>query len=410
MNELNRIRDLAKETLEYATCDEMNRRRKLWNAHNSLHFTRPPIYIRAIPFDEFLNQKELVCENPYYRALEKDFLLNRYRMEIADDYIIEPFLTVRAVLASAPNGVYGVPAEMGEKAPGECAAFKPSIIKESDLDKLQVADYKVDEQATAKEYEKLSEAVGGILEIEVDRQGLLCGMWNNDISTILGKLLGMEPLMWDIYDRPEWLHKLLSFMQSKILMHMDQTEAANGFSLVNHQNQAMPYAEELQPPQAGKDPVKLKELWGYNASQEFTNIGPEAFKEFMFDYQKPILERYGLTAYGCCEDLTHDIPVLKSLKNLRRIAVSPFANVKKSAEQIGGDYIVSWRPNPSSAVSYGLDEDFVRKNLRETFDIFDANGCKFDITLKDVETVGGDENRIIRWTEIVREEIERRYH
>ncbi len=409
MNDLNRIRDLAKETLEYANCDEMNRRRKLWSAHNSLHFTRPPIYIRAIPFDEFLNQKELVCENTYYRALEKNFLLNRYRMKIADDYIIEPFLTVRAVLSSAPNGVYGLPAEMGEKAPGECAAFKPSVIKESDIEKLQVADYKVDEQATANEYDRLYDVVGGILDVEVDRQGLLCGMWNNDISTILGKLRGLEQLMWDIYDRPEWLHRMLSFMQSKILMHMDQTEAANGFRLINHQNQAMPYAEELKPPQAGKSPVKPSELWGYVASQEFTAVGPEAFKEFMFDYQKPILERYGLAAYGCCEDLTRDIPVLKTLKNLRRISVSPYADVRKCAGQIGGEYIISWRPNPSSAVSYGLDENFVRKNLRETFDIFDANGCKFDITLKDVETVGRDTNRIIRWTQIVREEIEHRY-
>ncbi len=409
MDELKRIGDLAKETLEYARCGEMNRRRKLWSAHNSLQFTRPPIYIRAIPFDEFFDHRELKCENPYYRSLEKAFLLNRYRMKIADDYIIEPFLTVRAALASAPNGVYGVPAEMGEKVPGGCAAFKPSVIQESDIEKLRVADYKVDEAATAKEREKLSDAVSGILDIEVDRQGLLCGMWNNDISTILGKLLGMERLMWDIYDRPEWLHRLLSFMQSKIMMHMDQTEAADGFRLLNHQNQAMPYADELKPPQAGKGPVKPGELWGYMASQEFTGIGPNAFKEFMFDYQKPILARYGLTAYGCCEDLTNDIPVLKSLKNLRRIAVSPFANVKKCAEQIGGDYIVSWRPNPSSAVSHGLDEDFVRKNLRETFGVFDANGCKFDITLKDVETVGGDENRIIKWTRIVREEIDRRY-
>jgi len=408
-DELTRIRDLAKETREYARCDEMDRRRELWRHHNSLHFTHPPIYIRAIPFDEFLDPKELVCETPFYRSLERAFLLNRYRMKLMDDYIIEPFLTVRAALKSAADGVYGVPAEMGEKIPGGAAAFAPSIINEEDIEKLQVADYEVDEKATEEEYCRLYEAVGGILDVVVDRQGLLCGMWANDISTILAKLRGLEQLMWDIYDRPEWLHRLLSFMQSKILMHMDQTEAAGGFRLINHQNQAMPYAEELRPPQANKGPVKPNELWGYMASQEFTNIGPAAFKEFMFDYQKPILERYGLTAYGCCEDLTHDIGVLKSLKNLRRIAVSPFADIKKCAEQIGGDYIVSWRPNPSSAVSFGVDEDFVRRNLRETFDIFDANGCKFDITLKDVETVGGDENRIIRWTQIVREEIERRY-
>ncbi len=129
----------------------------------------------------------------------------------------------------------------------------------------------------------------------------------------------------------------------------------------------------------------------------------------MFDYQKPILERYGLVAYGCCEDLTYKIDIIKSIENLRRIAVSPFADAKKCAEQIGNNYVLSWRPNPSTAVSFGVDEDYVRKELRKVFDIFDANQCVFDITLKDVETVSVDENALIKWTRIAREEIERRY-
>ena len=76
------------------------------------------------------------------------------------------------------------------------------------------------------------------------------------------------------------------------------------------------------------------------AAQEFTTFGPDMFEEFMFNYQKPILERYGLTAYGCCEDLTRKIGVIKKLRNLRRIAVSPFADPVKCAEQIGGDYVL----------------------------------------------------------------------
>ncbi len=409
MKDILRIRDLAKETLEYATSEEMHRRRAAWSRHNSLRFTRPLIYIRAIPFHEFLNPSELRCEDLYYRRLETDFLLNRYRMKIADDYIIEPYLTVRAALDSSPEGVFGLPATLGEKVAGGAAAFKPSLIQEEDIEKLRVADYRVDESATKQRFDRLYDAVGGILGVEVDRQGLLCGLWANDIAQFLAKLRGLEQIMWDIYDRPQWFHRLLSFMQSKILMHIGQTEAASGFRLINHQNQAMPYADELPPPQAGKPPVRVRDLWGFMAAQEFATIGPDAFKEFMFDYQKPIMERYGLVAYGCCEDLTRKIGVLKSLKNLRRIAVSPFADVRKCAQQIGGDYIVSWRPNPSTAVSFGVDEDFVRRNLRETFGILDANGCKFDITLKDVETVSGDGDAIIRWTRIVREEIDRRY-
>ena len=114
-------------------------------------------------------------------------------------------------------------------------------------------------------------------------------------------------------------------------------------------------------------------------------------------------------AYACCEDLTAKIPVLRRLKNLRRIAVSPFADVAKCAEQIGGDYVLSWRPNPSTACSFGVDEDFVRRDLRRVMDVFDENRWVWDITLKDLETTGGDPDAIVRWVAIVRDELEKRY-
>jgi len=112
-----------------------------------------------------------------------------------------------------------------------------------------------------------------------------------------------------------------------------------------------------------------------------------------------------MSAFGCCENLTGVIPYLRRIKNLRRIAVSPFAETRKCAEQIGKDYIVSWRPDPASMISTGLNEDFVRKYMREHFAIFKGNGNYFDITLKDVETVAHQPQNIKRWTEIVREEI-----
>ena len=410
MNDLTRIRELARETREFSESPEMNRRRALWTGHNSLSFTRPPIYIRAIPFGEYPESRDLHCTDPYLRSLEYQLLLNRYRMQLEDDTIIEPFLTVRAAVDVAKEGVYGMSAELEEKTGGIAAArYSPSIVEEEDIHRLHVLPYRVNEEETARRKERLEDALDGILGVAVDRQAPLLSMWQNDISTAIAKLRGLEQIMWDAFDRPEWLHSLAGWMSSQILRHLDETEQAGGLRLNNHQNQAMPYSRELTPPSASDRPVSAKELWGYMAAQEFTTFGPDLFEEFMFRYQKPILERYGLTAYGCCEDLTLKIPVIKTLKNLRRIAVSPFADAKKCAEQIGGDYVLSWRPNPSSACSMGVDEDFVRRELRSVMDAFDQNQCVWDVTLKDLETTSSDPTAVPRWTHIVREELERRY-
>lgn len=410
MTDIERVRSLARETRDFALSDEMARRRRLWTEHNSLSFSRPPIYIRAIPFHEYLKPGDLQCTDPRMRDLERHLLLNKYRMQLADDTVMEPFITVRAAVDEDPAGVYGLPAQLAERLQGILsAAYKPSIVEEEDVKKLQVRPYAVDEEQTRRRVEWHEEVLGGILDVAVDRQAPLCCMWNNDIATLLAKLRGLEQIMWDAYDRPEWLLELVGWMRDRILEHIDQTEAAGGFHLCNHQNQAMPYCRELEAPSTSDKPVSTKQLWGYMAAQEFTTWGPDMFEEFMFSFQKPILERYGLTAYGCCEDLTHKIPVIKQLKNLRRIAVSPFADVERCAQQIGRDYVLSYRPNPSSACSFGVDEDYVRRHLRRDMEILDGNDCVWDVTLKDLETTGGDPNAIVRWTAIIREKLERRY-
>lgn len=409
-NEKSYIRDLAKEVVEIGNSPIMNERRKAWSNHNELIFDRPLIYIRSIPFTHILPDKDLKCTTPEYRKLEREFLLNKYRLNIADDYIIEPYVTVDAHINTPAAGMWGVPCSLGEHVEADgSAAYNPSLLELSDIEKLEVYDYEIDEKKTAENYEKKYDILGDSIPIDINYQSHVLHMWQTDISTPLAKLRGLEQIMWDVYDEPEWLHQVLSFMQEKILLHLDQMEAAGTIKAINNQNQAMPYANSLVPPTFNTKVSSPKELFGYMAAQEYTSIGPDFFKEFMFDYQKPILERFGLVAYGCCEDLSQKIDIIKELKNLRRIAVSPFADVKKCAEQIGSDYVVSYRPNPATAVSMGIDEDFIRKDLRKNFDIFKQNNSIFDITLKDVETIKKDPNAIYTWTQIVRDEINRNF-
>ena len=137
MNDIERVRYLAKKTREFALSPEMERRRKLWTDHNSLHFTRPPIYIRAVPFHEYITSADLRCQDPGLRNLEWRFLLNQYYMQLSDDTIIEPFLTVGAALDIDPNGIYGLPASLYKTEQSvRAAAYKPVIIDEEDVKKL----------------------------------------------------------------------------------------------------------------------------------------------------------------------------------------------------------------------------------------------------------------------------------
>ena len=54
-------------------------------------------------------------------------------------------------------------------------------------------------------------------------------------------------------------------------------------------------------------------------------------------------------------------------------------------------------------VGYGFDEDRIRTILVR--DLTACKDCHVDITLKDVETVGGDPNRVRDWVTLTRRVI-----
>lgn len=403
-NDIKILRELAKKVTGITSSSKQDVRRKAWSNHNSLIHERPLIYMRAYAFHECIEKSDMKCIDPFYRDYEYKMHRLIFHDTLNDDLVLEPWLTVDAVNKALR---WGVPVELGEKPTAHgAAAYKTVINTEQDIKKLVGAKHEIDEAATDELYNKLDDAVGDIIKINLNRVSQF-GMWNMDISTDLAKLRGLEQIMWDAYDNPEFLHSILAYMRDTILKNHEDAENAGDFSLSCNQNQAVAYANNLERPKANIFGKKRSEIWGFMASQEFTTFSPDMFNEFMLRYQKPIIEQFGLSSYGCCEDLTNKISLLKNIKNLRRIAVSPFADVRSCAQQIGSDYIVSWRPNPSSMISTGLDEDFIRKHMRENFAIFKENKSFFDITLKDVETINHQKGNPAKWVQIVREEIDR---
>jgi len=361
------------------------------------------VYTRGgVAWSEVPEIAELKCRDPFYRSYESHLRCDIFRAALNDDSIFEPYLTVHAAHKCAGWGMGGR-RQHSETPRGSWKAEYP-IKRPEDIEKLQPPRHEIDEAETARRVEKLAEAVGDIIAIDVDRAPAY-RMWTADISTDLGYLRGIENFMLDMMDNPSWLHRLLAFMRDGVLRAHDQAEAAGDWGLSAHQNQAMPYAAGLAPPAANARGVKRGELWGFAAAQEFTLVSPKMHDEFLFRYQMPILEKFGLTAYGCCEDLTNKIDMLRQLGNLRRIAVAPVADLRKCAEQIGTDYVISWRPSPAEMVCCGFDAARVRKVTMEAMDI--CRGLHVDVTLKDVHTVQGCPQRLADWTRITREVVER---
>lgn len=394
------LRDLAKRYLDVCTREVQAERRDLWRRHNSLKRTRPLIYVRAFAWRE-MAESRCVCEDPFYRGYEDHFRRMLFWNDFEDDSVFEPWVSVGAACVQPPEGVWGLPIQWicGDDPRG-AKRIDPPIIDPEDARRMVAPHHAIYEEETARRVDKLHGAIGDLITIDVDR-GPIYRMWNGDISTQLARLRGLDQLMVDMFERPAWLHEVLAFMRDGIVRTHEEAEQAGDWSLSAHQNQAMPYAEELDDPAANSGPVTRDRLWHFCASQETTLLGPDRFNEFMLQYQRPIMEKFGLLAYGCCEDLTLKIDLLRQIPNLRRIAVSPMANVARCAEQIGQDYVLSYRPSPSDMVGYDFDPERVRRIL--TRDLAACAGCHVDITLKDVETVQGDPTRVKRWVEMARE-------
>ena len=395
-NERDILRDLAKQYFAITQEPVQNERRHLWRQHNSLKATRPLIYTRAYAWHEMPFSK-LTCVDPLFRHWENYFRRLLFWHSLDDDSIFEPWIAVRAAFKQQGWG-FNVERHISDEERGSFKVDYP-IKSLDDFAKMVTPAHIIDEEQTRINFERMQEAIGDIIPVTLDLSPIY-SQWVADLSTDLGYLRGIEHFMLDMLDNPEWLHSVVAFMSRGILKAQAEAETAGDWNLCAHNNQAMTYAEELSDPAPGVNGIKRSQLWCFMAAQEFTAVSPAMHEEFLLRYQMPIMSQFGLVAYGCCEDLTNKISMLRSIPNLRRIAVAPFANVARCAEQIGTDYVLSYRPSPTDMVGYGFNIDRIRGILKR--DLTACRGTHVDITLKDVETVEHDPERVRKWVALTR--------
>ncbi len=400
------LRDLVKQYLDVCSRPDQAEKRERWKGIHALDSTEPAVLVRPfLMMHEVDELRELRCDNPELRGVEQRLRRDLFVSRINDDTVFEPFLRIGAVHENAGCDRWGVP--LKQRVTGEHAADNmyddPPLKALEDIKKLCRVRDSINERATAERLARVQDMIGDLIAIDVDRHPLYGNGKALYLIPDLMLLRGMMQVMLDMHDNPAWLHRVLAYMRDTVLESIEQAEQAGDWRLADSKNQAMPYARELPDP-APNTPAPMDQLWGFFHAQEYTLISPAMHDEFALQYQMPLMAKFGLTAYGCCEDLTEKIDMLRQVPNLRRIAVTPRADVVKCAERIGRDYAISWRPNPANMISCGFDEAKITHELRTG--VKALQGLHYDITLKDVITVEHDMTRLPRWVELTRHVID----
>jgi len=160
-------------------------------------------------------------------------------------------------------------------------------------------------------------------------------------------------------------------------------------------------------PQEDFDPnhVRAIDLWGCATAQIFSGVSPQMHEEFALKYERRWLERFGLTYYGCCEPLHHKVGILKNIPNLRKISMSPWADLEVAVEEIGDRYVISYKPNPAVLAVDEWNPEYARKELRRALER--TVGCAVEVIMKDISTVRYEPQRLWEWARIAAEETER---
>lgn len=402
------LRELAKRLKEIGDSPTNAERRRLWYALDEGRAERPMVLAEAWVAFEDLPDSQLKCREEWAQRVESTLRFDIFVFDkIRDDHVVEPWFNINWDLSKSDYGVE-VRQEYAERVSGNVSSRRweaPIKDLDRDLGKLKPRTFSVDREKTLAWKTHLEEVFDGIIGVRM-RGGF---WWTTGMTQNAIDLIGLEKFMESMYTNPDGLHRLMRFLQEDTMALSSFVEREGLLSLNNEDDYigsgSMGYTRALpEPDWKPGDPVRLKDIWVLSESQESVGCGPSLFEEFVFRYQKPVIERYGRCYYGCCEPVHDRWPLLRTLPNIRRFSISPWCDQAFMAEVLGCAYVFSRKPNPSLISMPQWDEEPVRSELKETLTL--ARNCNVELIMKDVHTLCGQPERMARWVDIAREMVD----
>jgi hypothetical protein len=405
MSDRNILRKLAGEYFLVSQQDRFKENRKLHRAVNDLKMIRPVVLIDELPWSELNinNELTLQCTDPVLRDIEWFFRSTLYKAKhLPADMIMPSYVPVHKVIHSTGIGISvdeKTIVTTSEQNNIRAHEYHDQLATEADLEKIHNPVITYDKDKTQKKYQLIGDAIGDILPVRLKgKEWASTGTWDE-----IAQYRGVTNLLMDLADRPEFMHKTVRKLHDANWNAIKQYEELDLFD--NNEPIDLHCTPILASDLPGKDfdgeHVKLKNVWGRAVAQIFASVSSDMHLEFDIEYIKDAMSQCGLVYYGCCEPLDKKMDIVEKIPNLRKVSITPWADVNVAAEAIGKKYVLSSKPNPASVAVSKLNHDNLKKEINTTLNACSKNGCSCDIVLKDISTCCGRPENIFEWEQIV---------
>jgi len=395
------LKGLAKQLAEIAHLPIQKEKADLWRRLNGLERIRPLVnwHMEDLCWQEIFSDDVLKCSDDICRYYERYLRRTLFQWEnIRDDKVITAEIPYPVVVNDA---IFGITADVkhSDITYGGAVAFKPVLKEESDIEKIKTPTITFNEEATIRNYQICSEIFDGILKpVRKNNFGFPCITLVDDFAIFRG----IEQMYMDFIERPEWVHRVLERMLQSRLNAIEQYEKLGLLNLNNSNNEvgtsALGYTDELPRDDYDGTNVRLKDLWGFSASQVFVSVGNNMYEEFATQYDKQFFDRVGLGVIGCCEPLERRMDIIKTIPNIRIVSMSEWVNREKAAEELKDDYVFAYKPTGTYFASETWDLDAARKDLEDLLQ--KTRGCVVEIHHNSCSTCRNQPERIFQWVDM----------
>jgi len=399
------LRELGRKKAEIAALPVQQERRRLWTSLNDLHSVRPMVWVFEVPWHEMDVNGELTlrCESQICRDTELALRRELYQWtHMQGDMVIAPAITVPPVLHDTGFGLDEQVdiVKTDDTNPVVSRNFHIQIKDEQDIDKIQMPTVTLDNAEWDTRYCLMSEIFDKIIPVhKIGWTGTTISPWD-----YLVRLTGIEEILLDMCTRPDYVHRIMDRLTNAYIARLDQYEKLNIMAFNNDiwSGGGYSFTDELPQPDCNQNSIRTQDMWGRTMAQIFSAVSPAMHEEFSLQYECRWLNRFGLTYYGCCEPLHKKIDILRrNIPNLRKISMSPWIDLNEAAENVGTEYVFSYKPNPVILAGDEWNPELFRRNLREALSCLRT--MHVEIILKDISTVQYAPQRLWEWTRIASE-------
>lgn len=411
----NRLRELGKRLADIVRLPEQKTHREIWTAVNDGRMIAPAVLPRDYPVHLLNLDGELtpVCDDPFLQTVEADILLKRYEWEhLRCHRVIEPYIACQVdvrdtrfgIEASSPGA--DAIARVGSQEIATARHFDRIISGDEDLEMIRNPEIVHDEEGTRWRQSVLNDIFAGIVDVKLHGVDYFqCVPWDDLLSW-----MGIEEGMYDFVLNPDFMHKAMTRYTDAAISWARQYEE---LGLLTSNNQALTVGSggygltsALPPPTESGIGAKLRDVWGYVADQIMTSVSPEMSQEFAFGHERRFADLFGLNYYGCCERLDHKLAELRTLPRLKKVSMSPYANIEEGMEKMGGtDLIVSFKPNSNYLAVNPAEMSLLRKELIKVCELARKHRCNVEILMKTIITLCGQPQRLWEWCDMAMEVV-----